>query len=97
MSEEFDDGDDADERVVPHTLLLSTTEGNCLLNIMFDTFDLCDLRKNSGFPHGLENLEKWEGIFQAGKNRGILNRLEKSGKISQNTGKLKQFQTNVIC
>ena len=23
MSEEFDDGDDADERVVPHTLLLS--------------------------------------------------------------------------
>ena len=31
------------------------------------------------------------------KSRGILNRLEKSGKISQNTGKLKQFQTNVIC
>ena len=32
----------------------------------------------SGFPLGLENLEKWEGIFQSGKSRGILNRLEKS-------------------
>ena len=38
---------------------------------------------NSGFPLGLEkleNLEKWEGIFQSGKSQGILNRLEKSGK-----------------
>ena len=37
----------------------------------------------SGFPLGLEkleNLEKWEGIFQSGKSQGILNRLEKSGK-----------------
>ena len=34
----------------------------------------------SGFPLGLENLEKWEGI---------LNRLEKSGKTTQNTGKLR--------
>ena len=36
-----------------------------------------------GFPLGLENLEnleKWEGIFQSGKSQGILNRLEKSGK-----------------
>ena len=33
----------------------------------------------SGFPLGLENLEnleKWEGIFQSGKSQGILNRLE---------------------
>ena len=37
----------------------------------------------TGFPLGLEkleNLEKWEGIFQSGKSPGILNRLEKSGK-----------------
>ena len=34
----------------------------------------------------MENLEKWEGIFQSGKSQGILNRLEKSGKITQNTG-----------
>ena len=39
----------------------------------------------------------WEGIFQSGKSRGILNRLEKLGKIKQNTGKLGAFQTNVIC
>ena len=37
----------------------------------------------TGFPLGLENLEnleKWEGIFQSGKSQGILMRLEKSGK-----------------
>ena len=39
--------------------------------------------------HSLENLEKWAGIFQSGKSQGILNRLEKSGKITQNTGKLR--------
>ena len=50
----------------------------------------------AGFPLGLENLEKWEGIFQSGKSQGILNRLEKSGKITQNTGKLREFQTNII-
>ena len=31
-------------------------------------------------PLGLENLGKWESIFQSGKSQGILNRLEKSGK-----------------
>ena len=51
----------------------------------------------AGFPLRLENLEKWEGIFQSGKSQGILNRLEKSGKITQNTGKLRDFQTNIIC
>ena len=41
--------------------------------------------------------KKWEGIFQLGKSQGILNRLEKSGKITQNTGKFWEFQTNIIC
>ena len=50
----------------------------------------------TGFPLGLENLEKWEGIFQSGKSLGILNRLEKSGKITQNTGKLREFEINII-
>ena len=49
-----------------------------------------------GFPLRLENLEKWEGIFQSGKSQGILNRLEKSGKITQNTGKLWEFEINII-
>ena len=52
---------------------------------------------HSGFPPELENLEKWEGIFQSGKSQGILNRLEKSGKITQNTRKFREFQTNIIC
>ena len=41
----------------------------------------------AGFPLRLENLEKWERIFQSGKSQGILNRLEKSGKITTNTDK----------
>ena len=45
-----------------------------------------------GFPLGLENLEKWEGVFQSGKSQGILIRLEKSGKITQNTGKSGNFR-----
>ena len=44
----------------------------------------------SGSPLGLENLKKWEGILQSAKSQGILNRLEKSGKIQE-------FQTNIIC
>ena len=41
---------------------------------------LCATHKDSsGFPLGLENLKKWEGIFQ-------------SGKITQNTGKLWNFR-----
>ena len=54
---------------------------------------------STGFPLGLENLEnleKWEGIFQSGKSQGILNRLEKSGKIAKNTGKLREFEINII-
>ena len=37
-------------------------------------------------PTRTGNLEKWEGIFKSGKSQGILNKLEKSGKITQNTG-----------
>ena len=51
---------------------------------------------DTGFPLGLENLEKWEGIFQSGKSQGILYRLEKSGKITQNTGKLWELEINII-
>ena len=50
----------------------------------------------AGFPLGLEDLENWEGIFQSGESQGILNRLEKSGKITQNTGKLGEFEINII-
>ena len=50
-----------------------------------------------GFTLGLENLEKWEGIFQSGKSQRILNKLEKSGKITQSTGKFREFQKDVIC
>ena len=28
----------------------------------------------TGFPRGLKNQGKWEGIFQLGKGQGILNR-----------------------
>ena len=52
----------------------------------------------SGFPLRLENLEKWEGIFQSGKSQGILTRLEKSGKsqgkshkILENSGNFRQL------
>ena len=48
----------------------------------------------TGFPLG---LGKWEGILQSRKMQRILNRLEKSGKITQNTGKIRIFQINVIC
>ena len=50
----------------------------------------------AGFPLRLENLEKWEGNFQSGKSQGILNRLEKLGKITQNTEKLREFEINII-
>ena len=40
------------------------------------------------FPLG---LGKREGIFQSGKCQGILLRLEKSEKFTQNTGKIKKL------
>ena len=39
-------------------------------------------------PTRIGKPEKWEGIFQSEKNQGILNRLEKSGRIPQITGKV---------
>ena len=51
------------------------------------------MNADTGFPLG---LEKWEDIFQSGKSWGILNRLEKSGKITQKTGKLREFEMNII-
>ena len=46
----------------------------------------------TGFPFGLENLKKWEGDFQSGN-------FEQTGKVremTQNTEKVREFQTNVI-
>ena len=57
---------------------------------------LLDSRITTGFPLGLENLKKSEGIFQSGKSQGILNGLEESGKITQNAGKLREFEINII-
>ena len=56
-----------------------------------NTHDKLDLtvQKPAGFPLKLEN-------GKAFSSRGILNRLEKSGKITQNTGKLWEFEINII-
>ena len=43
----------------------------------------------SGFPLDWKN-------GKAFSSQGILNRLEKSGKITRNTGKVREFQTNVV-
>ena len=67
-------------------ILISTSTGNVALSV--SQFIICIL---SGFPLGLENLEnleKWEGIFQSGKSQGILNRLEKSGKSQGKSHKI---------
>ena len=34
--------------------------------------------------------------FPVRESQGILNRLEKSGKITRNTGKIRKFQINII-
>ena len=34
---------------------------------------------------------KWESVFQSGKIQGILNRQEKSGNLTQNTGNTREF------
>ena len=54
------------------------------------------MSKDTGFPLGLENRGKWEGIFQSEKSQGIFYRLEKSGEMTQNTGKLQEFGINII-
>ena len=43
-----------------------------------------------------KNWKNWEGIFQSEKSQGILNRLEKSGTITRNTVKFREFQTNIL-
>ena len=40
------------------------------------------------FPTGTGKPGKWEGILQSGKSQRIWKGLEKSGKFTQNTGKL---------
>ena len=83
----------SDEQFVPFSRFRSLR-----VNRPYATFGV--VGRCSGFPLGLEkleNLEKWEGIFQSGKSQGILNRLEKSGKTTQNTGKLRKFQKKIIC
>ena len=53
----------------------------------------------SWFPLGMENMEnlgKWEGIFQSGKSQGILPRLEKSGSFTQNTEKSEKNYTGKL-
>ena len=46
----------------------------------------------SWFPLG---LDKWESIFQSGKNQGILLRLEKSGHFTQNTRKIRKNRRKI--
>ena len=54
------------------------------------------IKISHGVPTWTGKPGKWEGIFQSGKSQGIFNRLEKSGEITQNTGKLKEFEINII-
>ena len=59
---------------------------------------LATVEEQAGFPLGpenLENLEKWEGIFQSGKSQGILNRLEKSGKSQGKSHKILENSGNL--
>ena len=52
-----------------------------------------NFQAHSGFPLGLENLEKWEGIFQSWN-------FEQTGKVRENHikyWKIREFQTNIIC
>ena len=44
--------------------------------LIFQVF-FCFIFKLSGFPLGLENLGKWEGIFQSGN-------FEQTGKVREN-------------
>ena len=41
------------------------------------------------------DCKTWK-IGKAFSSQGILNRLEKSGKITQNTGELREFEINII-
>ena len=65
-----------------------------LIKILENCIKLGDPEVLTRFPLGLENLENREAF----SSQGILKKkLERSGKITQNTGKLREIQTNVIC
>ena len=49
-----------------------------------------------GTTHPLENLEKWEYIFQSGKGQGILNIPEKSGNFTPKYWKSQAITSNFI-
>ena len=85
---------DGDDLVSAQTLCDDVFKRGRRLDVSFHYFKCCQMF--SGFPFGLETLEKWEGIFQSGESQGILNRLEKSGKITQNFRKMRKFQINII-
>ena len=51
------------------------------------------IQRNAGFPFELENLKRWEDIFQSGN-------FEQTGKVREKHiqyWKTQEFQTNVIC
>ena len=50
----------------------------------------------TGLPLGLENLGKWEGIFQSGKSQEIFKTGKVQGKSHKILENLGEFQTNVI-
>ena len=55
--------------------------------------------RSSSRPGGLHSDWKtWDNgkAFSSQGSQGIVNRLEKSVKITQNTGKLREFQINII-
>ena len=49
----------------------------------------------SGIQGSHSDWKTWKN-GKAFSSQGILNRLEKSGKITQNTGKLREFEINII-
>ena len=69
----------------------------CLFGLYIRKLVRLERSSSAGFPLRLENLEKGEGTFQSGKSQGILNRLEKSGKITQNTGKTSGNFRKMLC
>ena len=58
------------------------------------------LRASSGFPLRLENLENGEDFPDREKSGNFEQTgkiMVKSGKITQNTGIFREFQTNIVC
>ena len=57
--------------------------GGC---VNLNKYGMSNMVYKHGSSLGLENLEKWEGIFKSGKSQEFLSRLEKSGDFAQSTG-----------